>query len=150
MCPDNLTHCLRASPCISTPAPHCPYPPPPLPPSPQSLIHEGCLVPKSLYMSTIDEHTVRPNAAPSGGLGPPAPLHPPTTAATTTTAPASNSSLYKSVDLKPGQLYELVLRNDDPKSVLTWDFDVVSGCMQFTVFRMSGLHALLAVPPDGK
>lgn len=46
-----------------------------------------------------------------------------------------NSSLYNAVDLKPGHVHEVVVRNDDPKSVLTWDFDVVKGFLHFTVYR---------------
>lgn len=51
-----------------------------------------------------------------------------------TTDPTHNS-LYKSVDLKPGHIYEVVIKNNDPKSVLTWDFDVVKSDLHFTVFR---------------
>lgn len=46
-----------------------------------------------------------------------------------------NSSMYNAVDLKPGHVHEVVVRNDDPKSVLTWDFDVVKGFLHFTVYR---------------
>lgn len=89
-------------------------------------------MPKSLYLSTIDEQLAVDSTG-TGGIA-----HKSLTGANggpSSSSSAPNSSLYKSVDLKPGQLYELVLRNDDPKSVLTWDFDVVTGCMQFTVFR---------------
>lgn len=46
-----------------------------------------------------------------------------------------HNSLYKSVDFKPGHIYEVVIKNNDPKSVLTWDFDVVRSDLHFTVFR---------------
>lgn len=52
-----------------------------------------------------------------------------------TSADPCQNSLYKSVDLKPGQIHELVIKNNDPKSVLTWDFDVVRSDLHFTVFR---------------
>lgn len=97
--------------------------------NPQSLIHEGCLVPKSLYLSTIDEH--QPS---NGGENTNSNYARPSSSGPKVSQP-HNSSLYKSADLEPGQLYELALRNDDPKSVLTWDFDVVTGNLQFTVFR---------------
>lgn len=37
--------------------------------------------------------------------------------------------------LKPGHLFECIIKNNDPKSVLTWDFDVVTSDLHFTVFR---------------
>lgn len=43
--------------------------------------------------------------------------------------------IYQSVDLKPGQTHELVIKNNDPHSILTWDFDVVRADLKFTVFR---------------
>ena len=49
----------------------------------------------------------------------------------------SHHSLYLSVDLKPGQIHEVVIKNNDPKSVLTWDFDVVKSDLKFNVFRAS-------------
>lgn len=48
---------------------------------------------------------------------------------------AANTSIYQSIDLKPGQIHEVIIRNNDPKSVLTWDFDVIKSNMHFTVFR---------------
>lgn len=46
-------------------------------------------------------------------------------------------SLYKAIDLKPGQIHEVVIKNNDPKSVLTWDFDVVKSNLKFSVYRTS-------------
>lgn len=77
-------------------------------------MHEGGLIPKTLYKSMSDEDAEN-NAQ-------------------TSTDPCQNS-LYKSVDLKPGQIHELIIKNNDPKSVLTWDFDVVRSDLHFTVFR---------------
>lgn len=121
----------------------------------QSLIHEGSLVPKTLYLSTIEENSiVGANGKTSAYQQPQAVTT--TSAATITKTSAAqkqqqqNSSLYKSVHLKPGQLYELVLRNDDPKSVLTWDFDVVTGCMQFAVLRILGPQSLPLSGNDGE
>lgn len=48
---------------------------------------------------------------------------------------SNHGSLYTSVDLKPGHIHEVVIINNDPKSVLTWDFDSVKSHLQFTVFR---------------
>ncbi|XP_059611478.1 protein real-time isoform X2 [Phlebotomus argentipes] len=77
-----------------------------------TLIHEGGLVPKSLYRT----------AAESGASGEEVTPHP-------------HQDMYKSVDLRANQFFELVIRNDDPKSVLTWDFDVLNVDVYFTVFR---------------
>lgn len=67
-------------------------------------------MPKSLYKSPSDEE----------GVG--SPTH-------------DGHHIYQSVDLKPGQTHELVIKNNDPHSILTWDFDVVRADMKFTVFR---------------
>ncbi|KAG4069858.1 hypothetical protein HA402_009565 [Bradysia odoriphaga] len=79
----------------------------------ESLVHEGGLVPKTLYKSLSDEDA--DNDAPVVGSNP--------------------GSLYTSVDLKPGHIHEVVITNNDPKSVLTWDFDSVKSHLHFTVYR---------------
>lgn len=79
----------------------------------QTLVHEGGLVPKTLYKSASDEDA--DNEAP--------------------VIDSNHGNLYKAVDLKPGHVHELVITNNDPKSVLTWDFDSVKSHLQFTVFR---------------
>lgn len=71
-------------------------------------MHEGGIVPKSLYKSLSDEE----------GVGSP-----------------THGHIYESVDLKPGQTHELIIKNNDPHSILTWDFDVVRADLKFTVFR---------------
>lgn len=79
-----------------------------------TLIHEGGLIPKHLYKSeSIDV---------DGGNG--AVAH-----------PHDHHGLYKSVDLKPGQMFELLIRNADPRSVLTWDFDVLRNDLLFALYR---------------
>lgn len=88
----------------------------------QSLIHEGCLVPKSLYITIPEEAVVDHRSHPSSSSALPS-------------VQVQNSSMYNAVDLKPGHVHEVVVRNDDPKSVLTWDFDVVKGFLHFTVYR---------------
>lgn len=135
------------------------------PPTAQSLIHEGSLVPKTLYLSTIEEHSIATSTTNgkqhASSPQPSQPLSssssstaksstPKTGTALATRQQQQNSSLYKSVLLEPGHLYELVLRNDDPKSVLTWDFDVVTGCMQFAVLRIVGAPALPLNGNDGE
>lgn len=79
----------------------------------QTLVHEGGLVPKTLYKSMSEEDA--DNDVP--------------------VIDANHGSIYTSVDLKPGHIHEVVITNNDPKSVLTWDFDSVKSHLQFTVFR---------------
>lgn len=73
-------------------------------------MHEGGIVPKSLYKSLSDEE----------GVG--SPTH-------------DGHHIYQSVDLKPGQIHEVVIKNNDPHSILTWDFDVLRSNLKFTVYR---------------
>lgn len=75
----------------------------------KSFVHEGGLVPKSLYVSGA--FTERDGD------------------------PLSEDSIYKSVSLGKGQVHEVVVVNRDPQSVLTWDFDVMRHDLAFTVFR---------------
>uniref|UniRef100_A0A1B0CA42 Putative phosphatidylinositol transfer protein sec14 n=1 Tax=Lutzomyia longipalpis TaxID=7200 RepID=A0A1B0CA42_LUTLO len=77
-----------------------------------TLVHEGGLVPKSLYKSALENEGNGEEKAP----------HP-------------HQDMYKSMDLRANQFFELVIKNDDPKSVLTWDFDVLNVDVYFTVFR---------------
>ncbi|XP_055301450.1 protein real-time [Sitodiplosis mosellana] len=75
-----------------------------------TLLHEGGIVPKSLYKSLSDDD----------GVG--SPTH-------------DGHHIYQSVDLKPGQIQEVIIKNNDPHSILTWDFDVVRSNLKFTVYR---------------
>lgn len=52
-----------------------------------------------------------------------------------------NQDMYKAVEVKPGECFEVVLKNNDLKSVLTWDFDVLNKDVKFTMFRTMGLAA---------
>jgi hypothetical protein len=77
----------------------------------QTLIHEGGLIPKSLYKSDSMEENNESHH------------------------PHDHHNLYKSLDLKPGQFFELVIKNTDPKSVLTWDFDVLKNDIMFCLYK---------------
>ncbi|XP_026834785.1 protein real-time isoform X1 [Drosophila erecta] len=100
-----------------------------------TMIHEGGLVPKTLYkMNSLEDHDDEVAA------------ELPTTAAAQALVPAKRLSanhqhdhrnLYKSVDLKAGFTHELLIRNEDPKSVLTWDFDVMRSDLHFTLYRVT-------------
>lgn len=99
------------------------------------MIHEGGLVPKTLYkMNSLEDHDDEVTA------------ELPTTAAAQALVPGKRLSanqqhdhrnLYKSVDLKAGFAHELLIRNEDPKSVLTWDFDVMRNDLHFTLYRVT-------------
>lgn len=101
----------------------------------KTMIHEGGLVPKTLYkMNSLEDHDDEVTA------------ELPTTAAAQALVPGKRLSanqqhdhrnLYKSVDLKAGFAHELLIRNEDPKSVLTWDFDVMRNDLHFTLYRVT-------------
>ncbi|XP_041978967.1 protein real-time isoform X2 [Aricia agestis] len=74
----------------------------------KSFVHEGGLVPKSLYVSG---------------------------AFTERGDPLCDDSIYTSVSLGKGQVHEVIVQNRDPQSVLTWDFDVLRHDICFNVFR---------------
>lgn len=103
--------------------------------STKTMIHEGGLVPKTLYkMNSLEDHDDEVTA------------ELPTTAAAQALVPGKRLSanqqhdhrnLYKSVDLKAGFAHELLIRNEDPKSVLTWDFDVMRNDLHFTLYRVT-------------
>ncbi|XP_026738905.1 protein real-time isoform X2 [Trichoplusia ni] len=86
----------------------------------KSFVHEGGLVPKSLYVSGA--FTEREGD------------------------PLSEDSIYRSVSLGKGQVHEVIVPNRDPQSVLTWDFDVLRHDIAFTVYRTE--HQLDHPPPD--
>ncbi|XP_035439827.1 protein real-time isoform X1 [Spodoptera frugiperda] len=86
----------------------------------KSFVHEGGLVPKSLYVSGA--FTEREGD------------------------PLSEDSIYRSVSLGKGQVHEVIVPNRDPQSVLTWDFDVLRHDIAFTVYRSD--HELSHPPAD--
>lgn len=104
----------------------------------QSLVHEGGIIPKTLYKSMSEDDGSGNGSGGGGGAG-----HGRgagdgddyTTNGGGSGTDAGNTSIYQSIDLKPGQIHEVVIRNNDPRSVLTWDFDVIRSDMHFTVFR---------------
>lgn len=53
--------------------------------------------------------------------------------------PHVDQDMYKAVEVKQGEYFEVVLKNNDLKSVLTWDFDVLNMDVKFTVLRTMGL-----------
>ncbi|XP_067620289.1 protein real-time [Eurosta solidaginis] len=88
----------------------------------KTLIHEGGIVPKTLYkMSSLEEDDVEEEenkkTHEAGALM------------------QEHRSLYKTVELKTGYIHEVIIPNRDAKSVLTWDFDVMRSDLHFTLYR---------------
>lgn len=75
----------------------------------------------SLEEEDHNEHQVQVEAN-NGGLG---------------NTPHLHQNLYKTVELKTGYTHEVVIKNTDPKSVLTWDFDVLRNDLHFTLYRVT-------------
>ncbi|KAH8272187.1 hypothetical protein KR018_010648 [Drosophila ironensis] len=95
----------------------------------KTMIHDGGLVPKTLYkMNSLEEHDVETADKIS-------PINSSGVLASVTSHDPRN--VYKTVELKAGFSHELLIRNEDPKSVLTWDFDVVRNELHFTLYRVT-------------
>ncbi|GFG33633.1 hypothetical protein Cfor_03387, partial [Coptotermes formosanus] len=74
----------------------------------RTMVLEGGLVPKGLYMTEGDLEREG--------------------------CPLTEDSIYHSVTLGRGQVHEVLVTNDDPGSVITWDFDVMKQDVMFTVY----------------
>ncbi|KAJ1531458.1 hypothetical protein ONE63_000136 [Megalurothrips usitatus] len=83
--------------------------------SSKTNICEGGLVPKSMYMSEVELEKEG--------------------------CPLMEDSIYRSVTLGRGQVHEVQINNDDPGSVITWDFDVMRQDVIFSV-----LHTKVPLP----
>ncbi|XP_061386869.1 protein real-time isoform X2 [Musca vetustissima] len=103
----------------------------------KTLIHEGSLVPKNLYkMNSLEEaddalldsphHNDSKTLAAAAGSG-----------AGGLAQQNHHHNVYKTVELRTGYSHEVIIRNSDPKSVLTWDFDVLRSDLHFTLFRVT-------------
>lgn len=44
-------------------------------------------------------------------------------------------NLYQNVRLTPGQFYEIVIKNDDHRAVLTWDYESLRADIMFTIYE---------------
>nr|Q29JQ0.1 RecName: Full=Protein real-time [Drosophila pseudoobscura pseudoobscura] len=113
----------------------------------KTMIHEGGLVPKTLYKAnSLEDHDDDVTIVSPGAGAATATASAEASLAPVALAPMKRLSanhqhdhqnLYKSVDLKPGFSHELLIRNEDPKSVLTWDFDVMRNDLHFTLYRVT-------------
>lgn len=81
----------------------------------KAMICEGGLVPKSMYMTDVELEKEG--------------------------CPLTEDSIYRSVTLGRGQVHEVQINNDDPGSVITWDFDVMRQDVVFSV-----LHTKVPLP----
>lgn len=53
----------------------------------------------------------------------------------TTQIKLNEANLYQNIKLRPGQFYEVVIKNDDHRAVLTWDFESVKTEVLFAVYE---------------
>uniref|UniRef100_A0A1A9V7F8 CRAL-TRIO domain-containing protein n=1 Tax=Glossina austeni TaxID=7395 RepID=A0A1A9V7F8_GLOAU len=97
----------------------------------KTLVHEGGLIPKTLYkMNSLEEDEQAEQAQQNKGTNGHG-------RATNNGLNSDHHGLYKTVELKTGYIHEVVIRNADVKSVLTWDFDVIRGDLHFTLYRVT-------------
>ncbi|XP_069953802.1 SEC14-like protein 1 isoform X2 [Cherax quadricarinatus] len=76
-----------------------------------TVVHEGGLVPKSMYQPGEDVDGTRQHI------------------------PLSDQCMYHSVSLGRSQVHEVVLLVEEPGSVICWDFDVMKNDVSFSVLR---------------
>lgn len=101
------------------------------------MIHEGGLVPKTLYkMSSLEDHDDETPVASRAASACVVDL-PNEGKRLSAAHQHDHKNLYKTVELKAGFTHELLIRNMDPKSVLTWDFDVLRNDLHFTLYRVT-------------
>jgi len=105
------------------------------------MIHEGGLVPKTLYkMNSLedqDDETPVPSRAALASVSASAGDACSEGKRLSAAHQHDHRNLYKTVELKAGFTHELLIRNSDPKSVLTWDFDVMRNDLHFTLYRVT-------------
>lgn len=86
------------------------------------MIHNGGVIPKQLYKTeSIDEpdgNVDEFEADDEDGV---------------TKIKLNEANLYQNIKLRPGQFYEIVIKNDDHRAVLTWDFESVKTEVLFTI-----------------
>jgi hypothetical protein len=93
--------------------------------SDKTLIHNGGVIPKQLYKTdSIDEPDHGNIDRESDGDD-----------CTQTKIKLNEHSIYQNVKLQPGQYYEIVIKNDDNRAVLTWDYESLKSEMLFTIYE---------------
>lgn len=93
------------------------------------MIHNGGVIPKQLYKTeSIDEPDGNFDELETNGDD----------VTATTTIKLNEANLYQNIKLRPGQFHEIVIKNDDHRAVLTWDFESVKTEVLFTIFETDG------------
>lgn len=93
------------------------------------MIHNGGVIPKQLYKTeSVDEPDGNIDGLEADGSD----------VTTTTKIKLNEANLYQNIKLRPGQFYEIVIKNDDHRAVLTWDFESVKTEVLFTIYETDG------------
>lgn len=92
------------------------------------MIHNGGIIPKQLYKTeSIEEPDGNIDDFETDGDD----------VTSTTQIKLNEANLYQNVKLRPGQFYEVVIKNDDHRAVLTWDFESVKTEVLFTIYEVN-------------
>lgn len=90
------------------------------------MILNGGVIPKQLYKTeSIDENDAYLDDDETDG----------DEVTSTTKIKLNEANLYQNIKLRPGQFYEVVIKNEDHRAVLTWDFESVKMEVLFTIFE---------------
>lgn len=54
---------------------------------------------------------------------------------TSTKIQLNEHNLYKCTNLKPGQIHEVIINNNDAKSILTWDYESKDSDILYTIYK---------------
>lgn len=89
------------------------------------MIHNGGIIPKQLYKTeSIDEPDGNVDDFETDGDN-----------SLTTMIKLNEVNLYQNIKLRPGQFYEVIIKNDDHRAVLTWDYESVKTEVLFTIYE---------------
>lgn len=92
------------------------------------MIHNGGIIPKQLYKTeSIEEPDGNTDDCETYGDD----------VTSTTQIKLNEANLYQNIKLRPGQFYEVVIKNDDHRAVLTWDFESVKTEVMFAIFEVN-------------
>lgn len=90
------------------------------------MIHNGGVIPKQLYKTeSLEEADGNNDGFETDGDD----------VTSTTQIKLNEANLYQNIKLRPGQFYEVVIKNDDHRAVLTWDFESVKTEVLFAVYE---------------
>lgn len=95
--------------------------------SDKTLIHNGGIVPKQLYKTDSIEEPDHAVDLESDGDD-----------VTQTKIKLNEHNIYQNVKLQPGQYYEIVIKNDDNRAILTYDYESTKSEILFTIYETDG------------